>query len=254
MSAGNPGTLTRSVRRGDRSRALLKGAAVVLCLSSLCFMAGFYVIAPLLANASSSASESQQPQPTAQNATSSQSSGSPSVPTDTAGRAETPPPANTPPPAATNNGGNTDDGPLLAPPDDNNDFQRPGSLDRRSQDETARNRNTREQPARTDTEPPANLNDNNAETNANAGSDAETRSESRRLFRVQVGVYSTQQGAEQEVRRLSELGFQTSVVPMRRDDKTLYRVQHGIYRIRANAEAARQKLVDSGVDAIIIPQ
>ncbi len=71
------------------------------------------------------------------------------------------------------------------------------------------------------------------------------------LYRVQIGVYSTKEKAEEQVRLASEKGFESTVHTVTSGDRTLYRVQHSAHRSRTNAETEKQKLVDAGFDAYI---
>jgi cell division protein FtsN len=71
------------------------------------------------------------------------------------------------------------------------------------------------------------------------------------MYRVQIGVYSTKEAAEQEAQRVRDKGFDASVQTYTRDGRTLYRIQHGSFRERANAEDAKRRLNDAGVDAVI---
>ncbi len=72
------------------------------------------------------------------------------------------------------------------------------------------------------------------------------------LYRVQLGVFSTREAAEQQARSANDKGFRTTIQPFTREGRTLYRVQHGLYRKRANAEAARQRLNDASVDSDLV--
>jgi cell division protein FtsN len=71
------------------------------------------------------------------------------------------------------------------------------------------------------------------------------------LFRVQIGVYSTREKAEEQAKIASDKGFDTTVRTVTSSDRTLYRVQHSAHRNRANAEIEKQRLVDAGLDAYI---
>src|SRR5262249_36497841 len=71
------------------------------------------------------------------------------------------------------------------------------------------------------------------------------------MYRVQIGVYSTKEAAEQEAQRVRDKGFDASVQTYTRDGRTLYRIQHAAFRERANAEDAKRRLNDAGVDAVI---
>lgn len=71
------------------------------------------------------------------------------------------------------------------------------------------------------------------------------------LFRVQIGVYSTREKAEEQAKSASDKGFETTIHTVTTGDHTLYRVQHSAHRNRANAEVEKQRLVDAGFDAYI---
>jgi cell division protein FtsN len=71
------------------------------------------------------------------------------------------------------------------------------------------------------------------------------------LFRVQIGVYSTREKAEEQAKSASDKGFDTTIHTVTTGDHTLYRVQHSAHRNRANAEIEKQRLVDAGFDAYI---
>lgn len=68
-------------------------------------------------------------------------------------------------------------------------------------------------------------------------------------YRVQFGVFSTREAAEQEAQHVKDKGFRASVHTYTQDGRTLYRVQNGVYKDRARAETARQRLSDSGLDS-----
>lgn len=70
-------------------------------------------------------------------------------------------------------------------------------------------------------------------------------------YHVQTGLFTTQEAADAEVKRVQEKNISVTVQKVQRDGRTLYRVQHAIYRHRANAEAARKRLQDAGIDATI---
>jgi cell division protein FtsN len=67
------------------------------------------------------------------------------------------------------------------------------------------------------------------------------------LYRVQVGVYSTKEAAEQEAARIRERGFEANVQTSNAGGRTLYHIQNGIFRNRANAESMQQKLQEAGI-------
>ncbi len=68
------------------------------------------------------------------------------------------------------------------------------------------------------------------------------------LFRVQVGVFSTKEAAEQEAAKVRERGFDANVHTTIEGGRTLYHIQNGVYRNRANAEAMQQRLKEAGID------
>lgn len=120
------------------------------------------------------------------------------------------------------------------------------------------------QPAETpDNAHTGDTNDNSTDTNqgdqtGDTGADARhagegktTSAEPRGLYRVQLGVFSTREAAQQEAKRIGDKGFETSVRAFSRDGRTFYRLQHGVFRDRSHAEAAKQHLSDAGVDASI---
>lgn len=71
------------------------------------------------------------------------------------------------------------------------------------------------------------------------------------LYRVTIGVFSTQSAADEQARQAQEKGFSTTLHKIMRDGRLLYRVQEGVYSNRSNAEAARKRLSDSGIEANI---
>jgi len=71
------------------------------------------------------------------------------------------------------------------------------------------------------------------------------------LYRVQIGVYSTREKAEEQAKSAQDKGFETTIHSVTSGDRTLYRVQHSAHRNRANAESEKQRLVDAGFDAYI---
>lgn len=80
--------------------------------------------------------------------------------------------------------------------------------------------------------------------------DAETPA-SNGLYRVQIGVYSTREKAEEQAKSAGDKGFDTTIRAVPSGDRTLYRVQHSAHRTQAGAEAEKQRLVDAGFDAYI---
>ena len=82
-----------------------------------------------------------------------------------------------------------------------------------------------------------------AETNAKANV--------RRLYRVQVNVYSTEDAAKKEVDNLLDKHVTAHVRKIIREGKTLYSVQQGAYRTKEKAQAAKDKLREQGVEAYI---
>jgi cell division protein FtsN len=72
------------------------------------------------------------------------------------------------------------------------------------------------------------------------------------VYRVQIGVYSTREKAEEVAQSAADKGITTSLHVVKRDGRTLYRVQQSTHRDRAKAELDRQKLIDAGFDATII--
>jgi cell division protein FtsN len=72
------------------------------------------------------------------------------------------------------------------------------------------------------------------------------------LYRVQIGVFSTREKAEEVARTAADKGITTTVRVITRDGRTLYRVQQSTHRDREKAELERQKLQDAGFDASII--
>ncbi len=72
------------------------------------------------------------------------------------------------------------------------------------------------------------------------------------LYRVQIGVYSTREKAEEIARSASDKGLRTTVHVVNQDGRTLYRVQRSVHRDRTKAEQDRQTLMDAGFDATII--
>ena len=72
------------------------------------------------------------------------------------------------------------------------------------------------------------------------------------LYRVQLGVFSTRDKAEEVAALATDKGFTTSIRVVTRDGRTLYRVQHSTHRDRTKAVAELQKLTDAGLEASII--
>lgn len=72
------------------------------------------------------------------------------------------------------------------------------------------------------------------------------------IYRVQIGVYSTREKAEEVARSAADKGIPTTLHVITRDGRTLYRVQQSTHRDRTKAELDRQKLIDAGFDATII--
>ena len=72
------------------------------------------------------------------------------------------------------------------------------------------------------------------------------------VYRVQIGVYSTREKAEEVARSAADKGITTTLHVITREGRTLYRVQHSTRRDRARAERDRQQLQDAGFDATII--
>lgn len=73
----------------------------------------------------------------------------------------------------------------------------------------------------------------------------------RGLYPVQLGIYSTREAAEQQVRQARDRGFEVSVIPVTRDGRSQYRVQHGVYRSRDNALAEKRRLEEAGIPAYV---
>ena len=73
----------------------------------------------------------------------------------------------------------------------------------------------------------------------------------RRLYRVQVNVYSTEEAAKKEVDNLLDKHVTARVRKVVREGKTLYSVQQGAYRTKEKAQAAKDKLKEQGVEAYI---
>ncbi|MCW3094824.1 MAG: Polysaccharide deacetylase [Chthonomonadaceae bacterium] len=71
------------------------------------------------------------------------------------------------------------------------------------------------------------------------------------LYRVQIGVYSTREKAEEQAKNAADKGFETTIHTVTNGDRTFYRVQHSAHRNRTNAENEKQRLVDAGFDAYI---
>ncbi len=75
----------------------------------------------------------------------------------------------------------------------------------------------------------------------------------RARYSVRGSAYSRREAAEREVRRITDIGLEATVVPVTTEDgTTVYRVQQGVYRNRSNAEKAKTKLSDAGVEAEIV--
>jgi len=72
------------------------------------------------------------------------------------------------------------------------------------------------------------------------------------LYRVQIGVFSTKDKAEEVAASAKDKGFAVTVREVNKDGRILYRVQHSSHRDRARAEAEQQKLMDAGIEATII--
>jgi DedD protein len=158
-----------------------------------------------------------------------------------------------PPGGVTDNGSGSTNSPAASP--SNPSANTPGSRRRRhrSADPNAvqpsatpygADRSGANAPSDDTTRPPS---ADTSDTGTNRGAD----SGSGGMYRVQIGVYSTQEAAEQEAQRVRDKGFDASVQTYTRDGRTLYRIQHGSFRERANAEDAKKRLNDAGVDAVI---
>ncbi len=72
------------------------------------------------------------------------------------------------------------------------------------------------------------------------------------LYRVQMGVFSTREQAEELAHKASDQGLHAVVQAYSAGGRTLYRVQHRSYRRKATAEGAKQKLIDAGFEASVI--
>ncbi len=103
-----------------------------------------------------------------------------------------------------------------------------------------------------ETAPPDSTDDvNDAKSPKRVRRSAAATEASNGLYRVQIGVYSTREKAEEQSKAASEKGFDSSVMAVTTGDRTLYRVQHSAHRSRTNAETEKQRLVDAGLDAYI---
>ena len=72
------------------------------------------------------------------------------------------------------------------------------------------------------------------------------------LYRVQIGVYSTREKAEEQAKSASDKGFETTIHTVTSGSRTLYRVQQSAHRNRANAETEKQTAWSiAGFDAYI---
>jgi cell division septation protein DedD len=71
------------------------------------------------------------------------------------------------------------------------------------------------------------------------------------LYRVQIGIFSTQDAADAQAKQARDHGFDVTIHPYQSGGRTLYRVQQGLYRQRANADAAKQRLNAAGIDATV---
>lgn len=89
-----------------------------------------------------------------------------------------------------------------------------------------------------------------ANSKKNGASDAESGPKDG-LYRVQIGVFSTREKAEEVAKSAMEKGFEATVKTMTRDGRTLYKVQHSAYRDRVHAEQEQQRLLEAGFDASI---
>src|SRR5579871_5528265 len=81
------------------------------------------------------------------------------------------------------------------------------------------------------------------------GESAATKPAHDGLYRVQIGVYSTREKAEEIAKDARDRGFKATVKTIEREGRTLYRVQHSAHQDRAKAEADQQRLNDAGFDA-----
>jgi cell division protein FtsN len=97
------------------------------------------------------------------------------------------------------------------------------------------------------TAPPANTTNSNSGTSGTADTPALTHTR----YRVQAGIFSTQDAANELAQKLKDKGFAATVQSYDQGGRTLYRVQHAVYKHRSNAEAEQHKLSDAGFDATV---
>ncbi len=71
------------------------------------------------------------------------------------------------------------------------------------------------------------------------------------LYRVQIGVYSTREKAEEVAQNAADKKIRTTVIATTREGRTLYRVQYRARKDKNTAEEDKQKLIDAGFDATI---
>ena len=75
-----------------------------------------------------------------------------------------------------------------------------------------------------------------------------------RSYAIQVGVFTSRQGARQVVDELARSGFSASISPEKRGSQELYRVVTGRYRSEYAARKAVDELRKEGFEAFLIQQ
>ena len=75
-----------------------------------------------------------------------------------------------------------------------------------------------------------------------------------RAYAIQVGVFTSRQGARQVVDELARSGFSASISPEKRGSQELYRVVTGRYRSEYAARKAVDELRKEGFEAFLIQQ
>jgi cell division septation protein DedD len=74
-----------------------------------------------------------------------------------------------------------------------------------------------------------------------------------RQYRVQVGVFSTEDRASQVASDLRARGQQATVVKTTLNGREAWRVQAGLFNERVNAEKLAERLRSQGVQASVVP-
>ncbi len=237
--------------------AIIRGLFFLVCALTLFFALGFFVIARLIpspATTGGAASGDSGSQPQHNNLTQTSKPAAQSDPQQGLHSA--------PPPVAGN------DGPSLLP---ENSVQKPDRIDEtpkkgnnsdgttaeNGETATPGNGETTDEPGAARSRRDRNTDGVQQPTTPDAQStERQTSADPSHIkagvYRVQIGVFSTRDKAEEIAASASDKGFAAAIKVVTRDGRTLYRVQHSTHKDRAKAEAERDKLTEAGFDATII--